>query len=439
MKRNLVLATITTFCLSLLLAIFAVNPVSVNAGTASIDKVAGYKSYALSYLVKDAGFTAESDYTYKIGGVAVAKPADDAAKTAQSEAGFYTSDGKSVMFLAKKSYTLEVCDGETVVHTITVNTDGTPADDELKYDYATEDLTAYNEAIASATKITEDGQTRDIAVEDNFKVPSVASLVKDAYYDVDDLKGTLYYAAPGSTSYSSKSISDIDNVEFKVTKVGDYKYYVLLKNDFVSLNTEDLVEENDGWYAKDDDGNAKGSVIIPIFTFSVKESAAPRITVGHNEIAYKNIEYTVNCFTVVATDPSYYYTLYYTAKKDAVPAGSALDEDTLTDLGLKEVTEENGFEEENLFNSSSKSFTPVEGGYYYVVLHVIGHGNEHAYAISDQIDANNEVSKVKYETEFFKNNWVSVVLLSVAVLCFVAIIVILCYKPKETVGLSTKK
>lgn len=438
MKRNLVLATITTFCLSLLLAIFASSPVLANADTKTIYKVAGHKSYTLSYLIEDAGYEYHSDMSVTIGGVSVVKPSDDGVSAeSQAQAGFKTTDGSSVIFLAEKEYTLVVTHDDDTFEII-VNTSGKPADDDLYYNLAKR--ANYEKLVESATKITEDEEVRDIRIDDTYSVPCIADLIVDKYFDVENLTGTLYYATPGSTSYSSKSISDIDSVSFTVTKVGDYKFYLLLKNAFVSITTEDLVECSDGWYTKDDDGEATGKVIVPIFTFHVGEAVEPKITVGHNELAYLNLEYTLNCFTVVGNEPSSYYTLYHSATKIDVPANTDLaDQEALEALGLTEVTEENGFTENNLFNSGSTSFIPEESGYYYVVLHVVDEGNEHAYAISEVIDATNELRQVKYETQFFKNNWVSILLLSVAVLCFVAIIIILCYKPKEKVGLTTKK
>ena len=51
--------------------------------------------------------------------------------------------------------------------------------------------------------------------------------------------------------------------------------------------------------------------------------------------------------------------------------------------------------------------------------------------VSKPIAAQSEYKKVVLETQFWYYNWQSMVFLGIAVLCFVAIIVILCIKPKE--------
>lgn len=445
MKRNLLLVTAITFTLSLFLSIFAYTaPVTASAADVTINKVSGYDSYELSYLVTDAGYEYHSDMAITIGGVKVEKPSTTEGGTTeeqQTAQGFRTTDGKKIEFLSKKVYELNVThDSDTFV--IKVDTTKKPAEDSLKYvlDDAAK-IEAYEANVKASTEIEEDGVKRPIRVDDDFVVPSVAELVKDEYFDVENLTGTLYYSAPQSSGYSTKSISDIDSVKFDVSEVGTYSFYVLLKNNFVTMSTTDLVEGKGGFYAKDADGNATGDVVIPVFSFTVGASSSPKITVSSNEKAYKNLEYTVKCFNIVASDYNTEYTLYY--YEGATPIDSktitAYDKVSLEELGMKEVTKENGFSDKNLFNSSSKTFTPEKTGYYYVVCHVVDFANEHETKISNAIDANNELVQVKYESQFLKYNWVSIVLLAVAVVCFVAIIVLLCVKPKDNTTLSTKK
>ena len=442
MKRNLLLLTVITFCLALVCSVFAVSPISANA-TVTLKKVSGFE-YELSYLVEDAGTTYQSAMTATINGVNVVKPSTEEGGTteqAQTDAGFRT-DGNKVEFLDKKSYEVVVNNEDgTQATTFTVDTTTLPTKETLKYDYTVEALTQYQEQVLTNTEVSEDGtdQMRPISVDDDYIVPSVASLVKDEYFDVENLTGTLYYAAPDQTTFSSKSINDIDSVRFEVTKVGTYSFYVVLRNNFVAMSTVDLVLGNGGWYEKDADGNPTGDVVIPVFSFSVEASSSPRVTVGASEKAYQGLQYTVNCFNIVASDYNTEYTLYFSDKKIDQEDITAYDKTTLEGLGMVEVTEDNGFEKDNLFNSSTKSFTPLKKGYYYVVLHVVDFANEHTTVISRVIDAQSELKEVEYESQFFKNNWVSVVLLTVAIVCFIAIIILLCVKPKEGSNLSTKE
>ncbi len=442
MKRNLLLATVITFCLTVLLSAFSVGLTTAQAAGVTLKKVSAFE-YEVSYLVKEAGLTYDNETTVTVNDVALVKPSTEEGGTteeAQTAASFRTTDGKKVEFLAKATYTLKVTKGETT-NEFTVNTTTLPTKESLKYSYTEEDLTAYKEAVTSATTVTDEDNEggRPIRVDDDFEVPSVSSLVKDDYFDVENLTGTLYYCLPDSTTYSSKSVSDLDAVRFEVTKVGSYSFYLLLKNTFQSMTTTDLVLGNGGWYEKDADGNPTGEVIVPVFTFTVGASSSPKVTVGASEKAYQGLEYKVDSFNIVASDYNTEYTLYYSEQKIGAEKITQYDKDFLEGLGMKQVTKENDFEESNLFNSSSKTFTPTKKGYYYVVLHVVDFANQHTTVISRAIDANGELMQVKYETQFFKYNWVSVVLLSVAALCLIAIIILLCVKPKQQETLSTKE
>lgn len=453
MKRNLLIATVLTFCLSLLFSVLAVNPVGASADTTKVTKVSGYE-YEVSYLVESAGKTYDSAYYFTVNGVALVKPSEEEGGTTekkQSDAGFRTTDGKKIEFLKKGTFNFVGTKEESDNVEFTVDTNNLPTVSNLGYADLTKSetpddeasLTAYDKylkAVQAATTVKDDDDSsRPIRVDDDYEVPSVASLIKDDYFDVDKLTGTLYYAGPSATSYSSKSISDLDSVKFEVSKVGTYSFYILLKNTMVSMTTTDLVQGADGWYEKDADGNPTGKLIIPVFTFEVGASSSPKITVGTSEKAYYGLTYKVDCFNIVASDYNTEYTLYYSESKIDTSTLTKYDADTLEGLGMKQVTTENGFSEKNLFDSSAKSFTPETKGYYYVVLHVVDFANEHSTAISRVIDATSEVRQVKYETQFFKYNWVSIVLLSVAVLCFVAIIVLLCVKPKDNNTLQTKE
>ncbi len=453
MKRNLLIATVLTFCLSLLFSVLAVNPVGASADTTTVTKVSGYE-YEVSYLVESAGKTYDSAYYFTVNDVALVKPSEEEGGTTektQSDAGFRTTDGKKIEFLKKGNFKFVGTKEESDNVEFTVDTNNLPTVSNLGYADLTKSetpdneasLTAYDKylkAVQAATTVKDDDDSsRPIRVDDDYEVPSVASLIKDDYFNVDKLTGTLYYAGPSATSYSSKSISDLDSVKFEVSKVGTYSFYILLKNTMVSMTTTDLVQGADGWYEKDADGNPTGELIIPVFTFEVGASSSPKITVGTSEKAYYGLTYKVDCFNIVASDYNTEYTLYYSESKIDTSTLTKYDADTLEGLGMKQVTTENGFSEKNLFDSSAKSFTPETKGYYYVVLHVVDFANEHSTAISRVIDATSEVRQVKYETQFFKYNWVSIVLLSVAVLCFVAIIVLLCVKPKDNNTLQTKE
>lgn len=440
MKRNLLLATVIAFCLAVLLSVLPVSETVAKADVV-LKKVSAFE-YEVSYLVEEAGYTYDNDTTVTVNGVNLVKPSTEEGGTteeAQTNA-FFRTDGKKVEFLKKTAYAFTLTKGDTTQE-FSVDTTTLPTEGSLRYSYDEEALEKYKTAVANATTVTDEdaSEGRPIRVDDDYEVPCIASLVKDSYFDVENLTGTLYYCLPGSTTYSSKSVNDIDNVKFDVTKVGSYSFYMLLKNTFQSMSTADLVLGNGGWYAKDTDGSPVGEVVIPVFEFSVQASSNPKVTVSASEKAYQGLEYKVDSFNIVASDYNTEYTLYYSATEIGSDKITQYDKDFLENLGMVQVTAENEFESKNLFNSSSKTFTPTKKGYYYVVLHVVDFANQHATVISRPIDANGELMQVKYETQFFKYNWLSIMLLSIAALCLIATIVLICVKPKQQDTLSTKE
>lgn len=449
MKRNFLLASVITFCLALVLSFVAFNPVTAyaegeGAATVTLNKTNAY-TYKMEYLANEAGDSMYNDKTtVKVNGVEFAKTTSDLIE-AHKTAGFYAADSKSIEFLKNDTYTITLHRDEVEADNpaseynfnFAVNTTAKPVLwEDLKYDYDTEALNAYKTEVEEATQ--KDGVA--IKVDDDYEVPCITSLLSDKYFDVESLSGTLYYAVPGS-SYTSKSISDLDNVKFEVSKIGVYKFYILVENDFAEMTTEDLIEDVGGWYKTNDEGEKlDDNVVVPVFSFEVTSSTAPKISVGNSEKAYIGLKYTVKSFTIVASDYETDYTLYYSENElTAEQIGDDYSKATLLTKGLTEVTKENEFTDANLFDEATKSFTPEKKGFYYVVCHVKDFANEDATLICNAINAQSELKQVKYEKEFFKYNWLSIVLLSIAVICFVAILLLLFVKPKENNANVTKK
>lgn len=449
MKRNFLLASVITFCLALVLSFVAFNPVTAYADGEGSATVTLYKTnaytYKMEYLAKEAGDSNYDDKTtVKVNGVDYAKTTSELTE-AHKKAGFYATDAKSIEFLRNDTFTValhrDAVEGDSPVaeynFEFTVNTTEKPVLwKDLKYDYDAEALKDYTDKVEAATQ--KDGVA--IKVDDDYEVPCITDLLLDKYFDVEDLQGTLYYAVPGS-SYTSKSISDLDNVKFEVSKIGVYKFYILVENDFAEMTTEDLIEDVGGWYKTNEEGEKlDDNVVVPVFSFEVSSSTAPKISVSNSEKAYIGLKYTVKCFTIVASDYEADYTLYYSDQElTSEQIGDDYSKATLESKGLKEVTLENKFSEANLFDSSTKTFTPETKGYYYVVCHVKDFANEDAALICNAINAQSELKQVKYEKQFFKYNWLSIVLLSIAVICFVAILLLLFVKPKENNANLTKK
>ena len=191
-----------------------------------------------------------------------------------------------------------------------------------------------------------------------------------------------------------------------------------------------------GFYETDDDGNAIGNLVVPVFTFEVSSNAAPVVTVKASENAYVGLSYDANRFNVTTENCTKQYKLYYSEKyfdKDD-SAYSSVQEyiaAVLADPTTKEVTDD-------LLNASNQTFTPDKTGNYYVWLKATDEYNLSTTSMSRAIRCYGVKETVQRESEFFKNNVVSIVFLGIALLCLIGIILLLVIKPKQPVTVETE-
>ena len=328
------------------------------------------------------------------------------------------------------------------------------------YDYTEAEETTYKNEVKDATKIkdeVQEGETQTytpLFIGDTYKVPTVEKLVDTGSFPYSMYKRTVYYAAPGSSSYSSSSASGSSSLSFTITKVGGYRFYVLLSLDAIdgkdfSISTKNTVEYVDGFYkvyknetdksAKQNalfvngsgdfikyyededltkeytvDGNGDGEVdivqgelVVPVFDFEI-ENSGPKINIKttYQENGYIGLQYTVKSIEVIGSDLTTTYTLQYRA------FGSS---------NWTTATEE----------YKDNKFTPNKEGEYRVKVETVdaegldaGVDEEKATAI---IKVTQKLQKVEYETSF--KNWLSVnkvpfIFLVVSAVCLVAILVL---------------
>lgn len=467
MKRKSISGAIALLIVALIISF--VTPTAFVSAADENSKIAGYE-YTAEYLLEEFGYTAEADkdlfddltVKYRLTSKrdkdgsreAVAELDAETDKEAISKTPWksecvskeLTKKTDKVVFYAYGTYTFEIKKGDATenktVEVYNYADEGLSGKVEIKYDAAK--IAAFQTAVTNAVSGKKAGDSDD----DNGRIDlseiecegktGINSIVTSKLLAYEDLTSTIYYCAPGSESFSSTS-----NDYIKLDKVGTHAFYVTYSVPTVdgTLDTTDLVVGDlagYGWYAKDDDGNPTGSLIIPIFTFEITEADNPVIAVNDARRGYLNLEYTKvdTLFTITASSYKAKYTLYYLDAKDALVKNEDETADAfverLVKAGAKDITE--NFEN---FETGSTDFTPDKKGYYYVEIYLKDDNNNPAHSVSKAIDVTNEFRTVKKETEFFKNNIVSIVLFSISALCFIAIIVILCIKPKE-VKLETK-
>ncbi len=348
---------------------------------------------------------------------------------ANKEAAFKTLTD-SVEFLSQGTYTIAVKDNDTdatadysvIVKNKVVGIDEDYNETSVSYKA---DVTGYNESVEENSK--------ELKTGDNFDVPSIEEYIDSVDFEYNKLQKIVYYCAPNSSSYTQGSAVTTTDPSFKVSYRGTYSFYILFKDPFTNaMKTDNLVMGEGGWYKKDADGNQVGEVVIPVFTFVVKENAAPEISVRASEDAYLNLSYEVESFIITANGGNREYNLFYSTEYfDKDDEKFATDDDY-----MKAVIEKSENITEDYLNESSLTFTPDKVGYYYVQVKVVDDYNMAETAMSRAINCVGEAKSVEFA---YAPDTLSIVFLSIAGVCFVALIVILLIKPKEVETVEVKE
>ena len=332
-----------------------------------------------------------------------------------------------------------------------------------KYNLSEDVIAAYAKMIEDASYVDSTADVKQsIYVDETYTVPSLIGIPSledsDKLLDLIDVgsfsytqyKRTVYYAAPGGTSYLTSTASGTSNLTFTVSKVGTYRLYVLLSMDEVdgksfNVKISGLKEYDDGFYTvynqnderiyssgtkyyKDaefkeecsisEEDVKQGELVVPIFEFDVA-NAGPnvKITSSYQENGYIGLKYSVTTIKVSGSEVSTSYTLEY--REENGTWGDATEE----------------------FDEDDMSFTPEKKGYYRVKVVAIDNEGK-TNVVNGEATYTKEIKvDVKYETVDYKtgfNDWISVnyvpfIFLCISGLCLIAIILLLVIKPKEKV------
>lgn len=248
------------------------------------------------------------------------------------------------------------------------------------------------------------------------------------YVDATLLKYTVYYQSPRSTDFSSTSEKTGALSDVTLSDEGTYRFYVLISyGENNEITVKDLDERADGFYASKD---ASAELVVPIFEYNfVKAAEDKAVSVVANGISAKNAKGRVNqryqAVSFEVTNAAYEkYTLKYRANADS----DWKDAENGVDANFTQSS----------FTSSQIYFTPLKKGQFKVEARVKGNAEdlETKTAESAVITVSEKVEELKLVDEkvknFFKNNWLSVLFLGVALLCLVGIVVIALWKPSDS-------
>lgn len=409
------------------------------------DKINAYKGYLYAASLKAyslLGGIASSDLYF-----ALANEADkDLIFLANSE------KPSKILFRNEGEYSFKVvyngknAAGETEVVTVGTYTAKVVTEDTEAPRYievagdANPALESFKAALKEAIMKDYDGYKTFVRLGDKVTVPSMKSLVTDDNTAYANLKHTLYYKTPSSDTKSTTGW------EITLTETGKYVFWVI----FEDVGGNKMTEEQ---FFKIDEENSDKIIINDeeygafLFEFVIEKNDAPvYVTAASQGTGYKGVKYTATAFKFESTDHKAEYTLYYNPKADAaIPSSLKWEEEGWVIIPKASSVKEggtfpNGFTYDALKSinyNGTLTFTPDRTGTYAIECHITSNTSasrdESAAAL---IRVKEKTATVKPYSKTFaawvKNNVWSVVFLSIGTLCLIAIIVLLCIKPKET-------
>lgn len=292
----------------------------------------------------------------------------------------------------------------------------------------------YDEELLTVEKLAEvQNKINEISSsDDSLELPfdEISELIKSTVLDKSVVAYTVRYATPGSTSFSSTSTKKGELADVSLSSDGVYRFYVTAKDGEGSeITVTDLEykkgEKGLGYYVKDTE-----ELKVPVFEYEY--TAAQLISIESkigSEKGRVNQRYQSATFTIENADDVYFFLEYSEDKETWVKA-------------------ENGEQakfDASLFTESQLYFTPLKKGYFRFKASAKGGktGTETVLEkASDAISVQDEVEELKLVDErlknFFKNNWLSMIFLGIALLCLVGIVVISLWKPKDDKKVENK-
>lgn len=347
-------------------------------------------------------------------------------------------------------------------------------------------------------EVTEKTKNMEAGESETFYLPSPEKLFDDNSTGYKSLKYTLCYKTPSNSSGLSSSNQSVSNLKLTVSSVGTYRFKLFVTDRAGNvMKSKKSGEPNSETITTD---NIWEHDELPTFTFKINKckpisldnkTASSRSDSGLINVTYSDISFNVKGTPGTSEYGLYFFDLEYFNEKynyrlatddlseittDALSSASTIKEaakayakalavkldasgseitaDTflnkddngrsvLREIGeyKENVNDENYPDNQYQWKPNEKSFLPTERGNY-IVFGVFTDSNlltsvagYKAIDVSDKEDIN------PGESDWLKNNLVSVILFSIAGVMFILIIVLLFVKPSdetlEDVGAET--
>ena len=334
-----------------------------------------------------------------------------------------------------------------------------------------------NENVVTNTKAFEDAVGKyKLALEEReaatsagtgayIYLPSLRDLIESKNSGYRNLKFSIYYYKPGSTSASSQTSLSYNALKLEVDKEGDYRFRVIAQD---ASNNAMKYYDKDGELVTLTNSNVWDIEGIPEFTFHINYNGPTIEDPEEQSLGYRNDRYSFDKFDIIALSGyQTEYTLYRYDEVNANAAGvktpsysdfvknaktyfeqfSGLDE-VLTDKTQKilyeistyqsDVTEDDEAKWNRTDNDyhwdpdSSLSFIPQVAGFYILKLVVEDYNYPGETAVQYQVvEVRNPIDRIPGQSQWLQENVVSVVLFSISGLLAIVVVVLFLVKPSE--------
>lgn len=309
---------------------------------------------------------------------------------------------------------------------------------------------AYAEAVSAAAENVSAGDGS------YFYLPSLRGLIGSDYADYRNLKFSIYYykesQTEGATAATATSLK-YNALKFEIEEAGVYKFRVLA----VDAAGNSMRYYLDGELVTVTSSNIWKFDEFPEFRFEAKYKGATIEEAGEQTLGYRDSEYSISNFTVIALSGiEKDYALYRLnedkwTSEDELPDYSDFVKNVKDYMKeekylncLEKVSEYNDEVEEdddewdktdNAYKwnpSSSLSFVPQVKGLYVVELTVTDPNRSNEKKVGYQvINVQNPYDLTPGQSEWLQNNILSVVLFSISAVLAVIIVVLFLVKPSD--------
>lgn len=294
---------------------------------------------------------------------------------------------------------------------------------------------SFTAALKEATmKDYGDDGKHSVRLGEKVTLPSMKSLVKDDHTAYENLTHTVYYKTPSSASGS------VTGWDITLGEAGKYSFWVVFTD-----GNGNRMDEDEFFTVNDEDANKidldkKYSAYY--FEFTVNDDAPLYVTAKTQGTGYKNVKYTATSFKFESSSYKATYTLYYNPSSTAtvgsswngwtaIPKASTVKSGDSTPAGFT-------YDQiKSIAYDGSLTFTPDRTGTYAIECVIASTASVRSASATATIVVKEKVNTVKPYDHWIENNVWSVVFLGIGTLCLIAIIVLLCIKPKDVANEST--